>query len=209
MNITKKAVTFVLVGASFLIGTVPDSHAEGKDRGKAFFLSFLVPGLGQYYAGAPGSAKLFAAAELAIWGGYYYNSLMKRSCRDDYFLQAGLHAGATPSGRGLLYLNAVGAYNSSFEFNAYQFQMKEEPVLFTGRAEWKWDSEVERIKFRSLRESELNYENTIKYCIAGAVLNHLLAGLHAANVVMRNHADGGLTVVPAGRGLKAVYTRSF
>ena len=88
---------------------------EGKDHIKAFFMSFALPGLGQYYAGSPGNAKIFIMAELALWSGYYYNNLLNKSYRNDYFAYAASHAGVNPSGFGTSYLNAVGGYNSSFE----------------------------------------------------------------------------------------------
>lgn len=205
----KNIVTAAVLLASLYSGTAERAAAAGADRGKAFLMSFLVPGLGQYYAGAPGYAKVFFAAELAVWGGYYYNTVMKDSRRQDYLTQAALHAGVNPSGRGTSYLNAVGAFHSSFDYNGYQLQTKEIPVLYTGNLEWEWDSEWERQRFRDLRERELEYDNTIKYCIAGAVLNHLLAALHASKTAQRNGSLPAVTVTTNGRGLIAVYTRSY
>ena len=204
----KNSVTAVLLLASLLSGAAGRAHADGPDRGKAFLLSLLVPGLGQYYAGSPGYAKVFLAAELAVWGGYYYNTVMKQSRRQDYLTQAALHAGVNPSGHGTAYLNAVGGFTSSFDYNGYQLQMMESPVLYTGAMEWKWDSEWEREQFRFLRERELDYENNIKYCIAGAVLNHLLAGLHASRLAARKSTPA-VTIRVNGRGLAAVYSRSY
>ena len=205
----KKMVTATLLLASSLGGIVDAPHAAGIDRGKAFLMSLLVPGLGQYYAGSPGYAKIFFAAELAVWSGYYYNTVMKDSRRQDYLTQAALHAGVNPAGRGVSYLNAVGAFNSSFEYNGYQLQTRELPVLYWGDRGWKWDSEWERQRFRDLRERELDYENNIKYCIAGTVLNHLLAGLHASKLAQGKVSPPAVTVTATGRGLAAVYTRSY
>jgi hypothetical protein len=208
MAAMKKFVTLALFLASFLVVSADRSYAEGPDRGKAFLMSLLVPGLGQYYAGSPGYAKAFIAAELAVWGGYYYNTLMKQSRREDYLAQAALHAGVNPSGRGTAYLNAVGGFPSSFDYNGYQLQTREIPVLYTGALEWNWDSAVERQRFRTLRERELDYENNTKYCIAGVVLNHLLAGLHASRLAQGKSAPA-VTISGYSRGLAAVYTRSF
>jgi hypothetical protein len=212
----KNIVTATVFLASFLSGVAERSDAAGADRGKAFFMSLLVPGLGQYYTGSPGYAKIFVAAELAVWSGYYYNTAMKQSRRQDYLTQAALHAGVNPSGRGISYLNAVGAFNSSFDSNGYQLQTRETPVLYTGNLEWKWDSEWDRQRFRDLRERELDYENNIKYCIAGALLNHLLAALHASKMAqvgatrrVAPTSPPALTVTVNGRGLSAVYSRSY
>ena len=51
---------------------------ERKDHIKAFFMSLILPGSGQYYADSAGNAKIFIATELAIWGGYYYNNMIQQ-----------------------------------------------------------------------------------------------------------------------------------
>lgn len=180
-----------------------------KDHLKAFLLSFMVPGLGEFYAGSPGYGKLYIATELAIWGGYYYNTTMKHAQRQDYLAQGVLHAGANPSVTGTSYLNAIGAYNSSFDYNQAQLQLKDVPVSYTGNMGWKWDSEAERVQFRYLRERELDYDNNIKYCIAGAVLNHFLSGLHASKLIRQSSGDMSLSVNVLDKGLAATYRRSF
>jgi hypothetical protein len=190
--------------------TAPQAFAEGKkNHFKAFLLSFMVPGLGQMYAGSPGYAKLFFATELAIWGGYYYNTSMKHSQRQDYLSQGVLHAGANPQVTDTSYLNAIGGYFSSFDYNQTQLQMKDAPVLFTGDMGWNWDSEASRVQFRYLRERELDYENNLKYCIAGVVLNHFLSGLHASKLISSSGRNPALSVNVLDKGLAASYRRSF
>jgi hypothetical protein len=168
------------------------------------FLSLLVPGLGQYISGSPGYAKAFLAAELAIWGTYYYNTLMKDSTRQDYLSFAATHAGTNPAGYGTSYLNAIGAFNSSFEYNGYQ-RTRENPALYSGSMTWNWDSDPSRQRFKQLREDELDFENNLKYCVAGTVLNHLLSALHASKL----SPAPALTVRMTGKGLAAVYSRSY
>ena len=158
-------------------------------------MSFFIPGLGQYYAGSPGYAKIFIAAELAIWGGYAYNNSMMDASRQDYFSQAALYAGINPSGKGTSYLNAIGAYNSSYDYNKRHLQDEFNPVLYTGDDSWEWESAESRVKFRSLREKELDYENNVKFCLAGIVLNHFLSALNASMQVSKQNAS-----VPAVTG---------
>jgi hypothetical protein len=185
----------------------PSSAEPGGNR-KAMFLSLLVPGLGQYASGSPGYAKAFIATELAIWGSYYYNTLMKQSKRQDYLTFAATHAGVNPAGRGTSYLNAVGAFASAFEYNGYQLT-KENPVLYSGSLEWHWDSDPSRQRFKQLREDELDFENNLKYCVAGTVLNHLLAALHASKLSKKAGPEPALTVRVDGKGLAAIYSRSY
>ncbi|MFA6472481.1 MAG: hypothetical protein WCU00_10610 [Candidatus Latescibacterota bacterium] len=208
----KRSATLIALLALMFVSMymVQPAGAEvKKDHMKAFLLSFILPGLGEFYAGSPGYGKLYIAAELAIWGGYYYNTTMKHSRRQDYLLQGVLHAGADPSATGTSYLNAVGSYSSSFDYNQAQLQMKDAPVLYTGSRGWKWDSEAERDQFKYLRERELDYDNNIKYCIAGAVLNHFLSGLHASKLIRQSSKDMSLGVTVLDKGLAATYRRSF
>ncbi len=205
--IVSAVLIFVLVMSSFS-GFV--SAEERKVPMKAFLLSFLVPGLGQYYAGSPGYSKLFIAAELALWGGYFYNTSLQDASKQDYYSQAALHAGINPKGMGGLYLNAIGAYDSSFDYNQYQLQSDFHPVLYTGAKAWEWDSTDDRREFRRLRERELDYENNVKLFIAGVVLNHFLAGLNASMMVQKNNEmQSAMTVNVLGDGLQAMYRRSF
>lgn len=208
----KRIITILLL-AGLAGGSVPAraTAAEGpKDTMTAFLLSFIVPGLGQYYAGSFGAGKRYIAAELAIWGGYYYNISMKAGRRQDYVTQAALHAGATLSDAPASYINAVGAYASSFDYNHRMLQREYNPVQYEGDLAWNWDDPAERARFKKLRESELNYKNYAKYCIAGVILNHFLAGLNATHIARSMNEQSSLTVdVLNGGGLGATFTRRF
>lgn len=183
---------------------------EKKDHMKAFMLSFLVPGLGQYYAGAGGYAKLFISAELALWGGYLYNNHIMDASRQDYYSQASLHAGINPEGKGTKYLNAIGTYNSSFDYNNRRLQSEFNPILYTDDMAWEWDSPESRRKFRDLREQELDYENNVKLFVAGIVLNHFLSGLNASRIVINENArSSSLTVTNFDGSLLALYRKAF
>ena len=211
MKTIQKLPLIVLLMIALLFSGIKEGHCEKKmDNVKAFLLSFAVPGLGQYILGSPGYAKLFIASELAIWSGYYYNNLMKDARSQDYLSYASLHAQVNPIGSGTSYLNAIGAYNSSFEHNMYKQQKSENPVQYSGTSGWNWDSLENRLRFRYLRERELDYENNIKYCIAGVVLNHFLAGLHASK--LNSAKTGGISVVVVDvldQGLGAAFIRRF
>ncbi len=181
------------------------AHSETrKDNIKAFFMSFVLPGSGQYYAGSPGNAKIFIATELAIWGGYYYNTLMKKAYNKDYISYAALHAKVNPSSLGASYINAVGAFDSSFEYNQHQLQISDNPKLYSGNLTWEWDTWKNRSRFGSLRERELDYENYAKYCIAGIILNHFLSGLDATRLVQNtSKANSALKVNVSMNGIVA------
>ena len=188
-----------------------DCRAEENDHIKAFLLSFAVPGLGQYYAGSPGSAKLYIASELVMWSAYLFNTTLKDSYHNDYIFHASQHAGVNPAGLGdPVYLNAIGFYQSSFEYNQYQKKVEYDPVLYTGNKMWDWDDNANRLRYKNLRERELDYKNYIKYCAAGIILNHFLSGLNASRLVQNmNYTQAAVNVNVMDRGLSVNLLRSF
>ncbi len=200
---------FVIAFSVFLL-TQNTWAGEGKNRKTAFFLSLAVPGLGQWYAGSPGSARLFIASELMTLGGFFYTTRLKQSYGDDYLRFASVHAGVNPSGYGSEYLALLGAYDSSFDQARAQEQKSDSPVPYEGPQAWNWDSYRNRDHFKQIRESELNFENYAKYCIAGLILNHLLAGMNASQVAGRQSpVIGGASVHPTITGLQANYSWRF
>jgi len=207
-----KKTTVILVLACFILlgGSGVSRSEERKDHRKGFLMSLIIPGLGQYYAGSSGYAKIFIAAELAFWGGYFYNNTIMEACRQDYYSQAALHAGVNPGKFGTSYLNAIGAYDSSYEYNMRQLQSSFQPRLYTGEKEWEWDTEKSRLKYRNLRERELEYENNAKFFVAGIVLNHFLSALNASKIIQKRSGTlSSFTVDVLEGGLMATYIRSF
>ena len=106
----------------------------------------------------------YIASEILIWGALFYNKSMEASSYDDYMSHASLHSGVNPKGFGASYLNALGSFQSSFEYNQYQQQISYDPVLYSGDKMWNWDENENRLRFKNLRERELDYKNYVKYC---------------------------------------------
>jgi hypothetical protein len=205
-----KQVFFILIIVILSGGTVFSGESRyEKSHTRAFLLSLLVPGFGQYYAQSPGYAKLFLSIELAIWGGYYYNTTMMNISRDDYLGYAALHAGVNPSGSGSSYLNAVGSYPSSYVYNSRQLQKSFHPILYTGEKSWNWESERHRATFKVLRERELDYENNKKFCVAGIIVNHFLSAIHASKQVQGKNKSSAVMITGIDGGIMSLYIRSF
>jgi hypothetical protein len=201
---------FFLIFLTLTLYAVPSHAEQPKDRMTAFLLSLAVPGLGQYYAGSNGSAKLYIAAEIAIWSGYFLNSGIKKDYRNDYLSFAARHAGVNPDGQGTYYINALSSFNSSFDYNSRQYQISSTPVLYSGSKMWQWDTDKNRDRFKLIREHELDYENYMKYCIAGAILNHFLSAINASKIVLNNGRNvSSLIINPNENGLTATYKWSY
>ena len=207
----KKTTACLILILAFIFTNINQARSdEKKDHFKAFLMSLVIPGSGQFYAGSPGYAKIFIASELAILGSYYYNTIMKDASRQDYLSQAALYAGVNPSGLGSRYLNAIGAYNSSYDYNKSRLQINVYHVLYTQKMAWEWDIEEHRLRFRNFRERELDYKNNVKYCIAGIVLNHFLSALNASKLVQNeNRSSPAVTLNVLNEGMAVNYSRRF
>lgn len=73
--------------------SVQSLNAEGakKSPAKAFLLSLLVPGAGQYYAGNSSNSAIYFGAELLLIGGYLYYSSESDNMIDKYKNYADTH----------------------------------------------------------------------------------------------------------------------
>jgi len=170
----------VLLSAGIGEGSAGAQETSGK---KAFFLSLLIPGAGQYYVGEKGWAKAFLWSEGMLWLGYVgfrkYESLRE----NDYRVFASVYAGVDPKGRDAAFFDDVGFYDSVYERNrATRWEEGPKARLYAEqpRAAWEWDREASRLRFRSLRSSSIRARQRALYVVGGILLNHLISAIHAA-----------------------------
>lgn len=170
----------VLFGAG--IGTDSAAAQEASAK-KAFFLSLLIPGAGQYYVGEKGWAKAFLLSEGLLWLGYAGFREYGSWRENDYRVFASVHAGVNPEGKDAEFFDDVGFYDSVFERNRVtQWEEGSEALLYAERPQpsWAWDSETSRLTFRSLRSSSLTARERSLYVVGGIVLNHVMSAIQAA-----------------------------
>lgn len=104
----------------------------------------------------------------------------------------------------------LGAYDSSFDHARAQEQKSATPVKYDGPQAWNWDSYDNRDHFKQLRERELDYENYMKFFVAGVILNHFLAGMNASKLVRQSTmSTAAVSVRPTIAGLHANYSWRF
>ena len=56
-----------------------------KSKGKAFFLSLLLPGLGERYVGSNTKSQIFVGTEVLLWLGYAGFNRYSAWRKEDYF----------------------------------------------------------------------------------------------------------------------------
>ena len=164
-------------------GAQEKAGGVGKSGKKAFLLSLLIPGAGQYYVGEKGWARAFLLSEGMLWLGYAgfreYESLRE----NDYRVFASVHARVDPKGKDAAFFDDVGFYDSVYERNrVIRWEEGSKARLYAERprAAWEWDSEASRLRFRSLRSSSIQARQRSLYVAGAIMLNHVMSAIHAA-----------------------------
>lgn len=171
------------MGASFsqqaarIIPPVPPK----KSAPKAFLLSLLLPGAGQFYTQAPGRGMLFVGTETAIVSTYVGLRLYSGWKEEDYQLFAAAHAGIDPAGKSVNYYEDISLHMSMEDYNRKQLQdFREEAVLYSGSDFWEWDEDRSRREFDDLLRASSNARDNAVILTGLGLLNHLLSAVDAA-----------------------------
>jgi hypothetical protein len=172
-----------------------------KSLRKAFFLSLVLPGAGEYYAGARTQAKSFLGAEAAIWSFAGYSKFQGEMWRRDYRNYAAQRAGANPGIGDDLYYQNIYEYPTSDIYNEEVWaearlmypgdpQAQEAYVsgkLYTGQDDWAWQTASEWYQYRGLRVKSQESLHRISYSYAAALLNRLLSSVNAARLARQHN----------------------
>jgi hypothetical protein len=177
-----------------------EDTAGRKSLLKAVAASALLPGLGERYVGHDRRAKLFHAAEFAIWGTYVGYEIQGDRRRDRYEEFAVVNAGAA-GGQDSDYYEHIGLWISLEEWHdivrrdarlqfpddpAAQAQFFEQNKRYDEGEEWAWEDDDARIRYRQLRSrSERSYRNG-RLAVGAAIVNRL-ASMMDALAVARSH----------------------
>lgn len=172
----------------FLSAGIGESAAAASEKSakKAFFLSLIVPGAGQYYVGEKTWAKRFLVAEGTLWLTYFGFRAYGSWRENDYRLFAAHHAGVKQAGKDEAFFDDVGFYISVYEYNrvarwedgvdAHVYPEKPVPA-------WEWEDDEARFRFRALHSSSITARRRALYVIGGVIVHHVLSGIQAARAV--------------------------
>lgn len=172
----------------------PDLEAtepKPQSAGKAFFLSLLVPGSGEYFNGHKGYGRFFFSAELLLWGSLLANQQYVDILKDEYRAFAVEHAGLDPSGKDADFWNNIGKYDNLFSFNEQRRRDRNVDAIYpeTGAYFWDWDSKSNRFVYdgRRIRSNEIASRDT--YFYAAIVVNHLVSGINAMRLARKHNRN--------------------
>lgn len=182
---------------------------------KAFLFSFLLPGMGEYYAGSPKMMRVFLATEALLWATFASFRVYGDWKRNDYRQFAASHAGVDLAGKDYEYFVDVENFNSIQEYNAFKLQERLLNELYPETAEyaWEWDSEDSRKEFERLRLASDSAYHSSTFIVACVLLNHLVSGIDAIRVARKVRKASeipvqvGVTALPEGGGLVMLWKR--
>jgi hypothetical protein len=174
-----------------------------KSARKAFFLSLLVPGSGEYYVGQKGYTKGFVAAEAVIWSAALYNKYQGDIRRRDYISYAAQQAGSNSSRTDDFYYQNVYEWPNSYWYNEDQWRQARDlypydpaaqqayvaDKLYSPEDAWEWQDYGQWEKYRSLRVKSRNSLHWISYSVGAAVLNHMLSAVNKQRTKLSQTAD--------------------
>ncbi len=175
---------------SFLLDTAglpAPTRAGIPSKGKAFVLSLVLPGAGEYYAGSKTMANVFFGTEAAMWLGYLSLRTYGDWKKKDYRLFAVAHAGVDLSGKNHQYFVDIENYSNIVDFNDAKLQQRYPNKMYPEDEThyWEWDSETSRKRFERLRLSSDQAYNISLIFIGGIVVNHIVSGIDALRVAKK------------------------
>lgn len=176
---------------------------------KAFFFSFLLPGMGERYAGSRKMMRIFLATEGLLWATFASCRIYGNWKRNDYRQFAASHAGVDINGKDHEYFVNIENFNSIQDYNVFKLQQRLLNELYPETAEyfWEWDSENSRESFEDIRLASDAAYSSSHFVLACVLLNHLVSGIDAIRVARKvrktaeNPVQLSVTSLPGGGGI--------
>ena len=160
-----------------------------KSKGKAFFLSLLLPGMGERYAGSKKMSYVFLTSEVLLWAGYGSFWTYGQWRKEDYRVFAATHAGVDLAGKTDTYFVNIGNYADIYEYNQAKLRQRNLDDYYrdTEAYFWQWDSAGNRAKFEGIRIASDRAFNRSLFTLGGILANHLISAIHAVWAVHRHN----------------------
>lgn len=146
---------------------------------KGLILSILVPGAGQYYAGAKTKGQVFMGVEAAIWGGFIAYRVYGGWKKDDYKRIATAYAGVNTDGKDDTFYDMVGFYDSREEYNLYGRLYYPDRQYYPDNDsyDWQWDSDARRKEYKRLKDDAKTALRNSTFFLGLAVANRVISAI--------------------------------
>lgn len=151
----------------------------------AIAASLILPGMGELYAGNFNtSGKYVLLAEGGIWSTYAGIRLHGTWIRNDARAFATAHSGISMGGKDEQFEVNIGNFLSTDEYNQAKLRNREFDLIYSDPGyNWRWDSDVSRLRFKDQRIRSDHIFQTSKFVIATAVVNRIVSAFSAGRAV--------------------------
>ncbi len=155
--------------------------------GGAFLKSLLLPGWGEYSAGAKDRAKGFLVAEGILWSSFTAFEIYGKWKHSDMANLAVERAGVNNKNKNNTFYSHVSNYQDIEEYNEEMRRFRRYDDVYPIDADhfWRWQTETDREQFDRLHlSSQLAFRNAT-LVVGGILVNHFLSAIDAIWVTYR------------------------
>lgn len=155
-----------------------------KSPALAMLYSFLIPGMGELYAGDYSTGKYFTAADGILWGTFAGFQIYGNNQRNNYKSFAQTNAGALIDGKDADYFANIGIYPSLDEYNTQMllnrnFDKTYNPVTHY----WNWINPDQRKEYRDMWTSSESAFTNVRFVAGALILNRIISIINAIRTV--------------------------
>lgn len=154
-------------------------------------LSLLFPGMGELYVGDYNVGKYLTGSEISLWLTYASLNFYGRWIRDDARTFASINANINLSGKDDKYFVNIGNYSDIYQYNERKLQERKETQLYDPDSHyyWKWNSEENRLKYRSLRIKSDDVLNSTQFVLGAILANHIISAVNAGRLAIKYNSN--------------------
>ncbi|MDD5606888.1 MAG: hypothetical protein PHY57_00095 [Ignavibacterium sp.] len=163
-----------------------DEVKKKKSTGLAIIYSFLLPGMGELYAGSYDTGVYFTIAEGALWGTYIGMNMYGNWQKDRYISFAQANAGITTDAKDEDYYATIGEYLNIEQYNNDKaFERNFSQMYNTEKFFWKWNSSEDRKAYRSMWVSSEQTFNDLRFVVGAMLVNRIISAINAVRMVSK------------------------
>lgn len=164
------------------------NKAERKNPALAIFYSFLLPGMGELYAGGFDSGKYFTIAEATLWGVFTGFKLYAYNRESSYKSYAQVTGGVNLNDKNEDYFANVGLYGSLTEYNNDMALKRRFSDMYNPATHnWDWNTGEERKIYRDMWLSSETANNNIRFVVGAMLVNRVISIINAIRVTARHN----------------------
>jgi len=166
------------------------SESKHKSSFLAFVYSFLLPGMGELYAGRFDAGQYSLGVEAGLVTALIGTWVYAASLKSDYKNYAHIYAGVNVNGKSDQYFLDISSWGNIDEFNTYSLQQRDAASVYDPQTSyWNWQSDAARQKYSSILNASNNAYQSISLVVALMGVNHLYSAVSAALMVNKYNSQ--------------------